>query len=169
MSKRKAKAPPICGDCDSDEHGDDSDSEDSDDSDYEHRPVARKSSSRKQSKKQGKKQDMITIPNQSGYVDWCTYKEVNWGKGTTKLKLVCGIREDDLKLVGECMNCVKQPCMDIAEFAPRLCTKNFRARPYYLNALDAYYTAYEAGDYKEANKQRSIVEAERNDKCPSCV
>ena len=157
MSKRKAKAPPSCGDCDSD------DSYYSDDSDYEHIPV-----SRKQSKKQGKKQGMVTIPSQSGYVDWCSYKEVKRGRGATKLKLVSGIREYDLKLVGECMNCVK-PCMDIAEFAPRQSNNNFRNRPDYFNALGAYYTAYEAGDYEEANKQRAIVEKGRNDKCSSCV
>ena len=72
------------------------------------------------------------------------------------------------KLVGDCYNCTKAS-MDIAKFAPRESNNNFHKRPDYLNALDAYHAAYEAGDYEEAKKQRAIVEEGRAHKCPSCV
>jgi hypothetical protein len=59
--------------------------------------------------------------------------------------------------------------MDLAKFAPQASNKNFRKRPDYFNAIDAYRAAYEAGDYEAAKEQRAIVEKGRINNCPSCV
>ena len=96
-----------------------------------------------------------------------THTKIVKQNGKEVRKIVSMVRPSG-RLVGDCYNCPKAS-MDLANFAPRESNKNFRTRPDYLKALDAYHAACEAGDYEEAKKQRAIVEEGRAYSCPSCV
>jgi hypothetical protein len=73
----------------------------------------------------------------------------------------------DGELCGDCGHCTR-PSKDITEFAPDACNKNFRKRPAFFEALEAYKTAYEARDLAGAREARVEIDALRPTKCPSC-
>jgi hypothetical protein len=70
-------------------------------------------------------------------------------------------------LHGDCGCCSKR-YKDITEFAPDACNKNFRKRPAFFEALEAYKTAYEARDLDGAREARDQLDALRSILCPSC-
>jgi hypothetical protein len=70
-------------------------------------------------------------------------------------------------LFGDCGACSKR-YKDITEFAPDACNHNGRKRPAFFEALEAYKTAYEAGDLEGAREARDQLDALRPRNCPSC-
>lgn len=70
-------------------------------------------------------------------------------------------------LFGDCGSCSKR-YKDITEFAPDACNLNVRKRPAFFAALEAYKTAYEAGDLEGAREARDTIDALRPTNCPSC-
>jgi hypothetical protein len=73
----------------------------------------------------------------------------------------------DGELCGGCGNCTR-PSKDITEFAPDACNKNFRKRPAFFAALEAYKAAYAARDLDGAREARVEIDALRPANCPSC-
>jgi hypothetical protein len=73
----------------------------------------------------------------------------------------------DGELCGDCGHCTRT-YKDITEFAPDACNKNFRKRPAFFEALEAYRTAYAARDLEGAREARDEIDALRPTKCPSC-
>jgi hypothetical protein len=73
----------------------------------------------------------------------------------------------DGELCGDCGHCTRT-YKDITEFAPDACNKNFRKRPAFFEALEAYKTAYEARDLDGAREARDRLDALRPAKCPPC-
>jgi hypothetical protein len=73
----------------------------------------------------------------------------------------------DGELCGDCGHCTRT-YKDITEFAPDACNKNFRKRPAFFEALEAYKTAYEARDLAGAREARVEIDALRAARCPSC-
>jgi hypothetical protein len=73
----------------------------------------------------------------------------------------------DGELCGGCGNCTR-PSKDITEFAPDACNKNFRKRPAFFEALEAYKAAYAARDLAGAREARVEIDALRPANCPSC-
>jgi hypothetical protein len=73
----------------------------------------------------------------------------------------------DGELRGDCGHCTRT-YKDITEFAPDACNHNGRKRPAFFEALEAYTTAYEAGDLEGAREARDRLDALRPRDCPSC-
>jgi hypothetical protein len=70
-------------------------------------------------------------------------------------------------LFGDCGCCSKR-YKEITEFAPDACNLNFRKRPAFFEALEAYKTAYAARDLEGAREARDQLDALRPTNCPSC-
>ena len=81
----------------------------------------------------------------------------------------CEVTSDG-QLKGGCgkFGCKRGLHLDMIEFAPQENIQNGRRRPRFLEALQAYETAYEQRDLAAARIAKAQVEKLRTSKCPSC-
>jgi hypothetical protein len=73
----------------------------------------------------------------------------------------------DGQLKAGCTHCTMN-YLDMVQFAPQESNKNFRLRPAFLDALQAYSVAWEARDLEGARAARATIEELRNALCLSC-
>lgn len=85
------------------------------------------------------------------------------------VKVLLTLPTEDGTLIGGCYNNCKNQEVDIARFAPHGDSSNTNGnRQRFHVALAAFYVAREDGDEAEERKQRTIVQALRNQKCDTC-
>jgi hypothetical protein len=90
---------------------------------------------------------------------------VPWGGKTRAYRISHATRDGHLK--AGCKHCTRN-YMDMVQFAPQESNTNFRRRPAFFDALQAYSAAWEARDLEAARAARATIEELRNARCLSC-
>ncbi len=90
---------------------------------------------------------------------------VPWGSKTRAYRISHATRGGQLK--AGCINCTNN-YLDMVQFAPQESNHNFRRRPAFLDALQAYSVAWGARDLDAARVARADIEKLRNTECLSC-
>ena len=90
---------------------------------------------------------------------------VPWGGKTRAYRISHATRDGHLK--AGCKNCTRN-YLDMVQFAPQESNQNFRRRPAFFDAVQAYSAAWEARDLYAARAARATIEELRNAYCLSC-